>query len=130
MELNRSILLNILHVRKQPTLLHQRQSRATKAATPAFQFKQDPFPALKPMTSPRRPHATWAQTASQPPPKTDPLSLSSFVWNSENFSHSVQQSKHVPDLTFIILQLQTNSDTISKVMLVLDTVVACFLKSI
>lgn len=88
-ELNRPVLLNILHIRKQPTLVHQRQSRAKNAATLVFQFKQTLLPAFKSMTSPRRPHATWAQTASHPPPKTDPQSLTFLTWSSENLSHSV-----------------------------------------
>jgi hypothetical protein len=113
-ELSRPISLNVLHIRKELTLLRQRQSRA------AFQCKQALFTALKSMTSPRRPHATWDQTAPHPPPKTDPQSFSSSLVAAKTLStlFNIQNTSH--SLRSLALQLQTISDPLSKVMLVLE----------
>jgi len=59
--------------------LHQRQLCLLKLTTPAFQFKQAHFPALKLLTSPLQQHKTWAQTASQTTTPTDRQSLNSIM---------------------------------------------------
>ena len=59
--------------------LNLRQLCLPKLTTPAFQFKQAHFPALKLPTSPLQQHKTWVQTASQTTTPTDPQSLNSVM---------------------------------------------------
>ena len=82
--------------------------------------------------SPPRPHTTWTQTASQPPTTTDPQSLSttdpqslSSLFDTAKFFLSrfnIQNLCHA--LGLLVLRAQTISYRLSKIMLVLDAVVA------
>jgi hypothetical protein len=110
------------------TSLHQRQSRTTKPATPAFQFQQDHFPVLKPKTS-QQPHTTWAQTASQPPASSDMHSLSSLISTLKSFLSMFNLQNICQSVRSLFLQLQTTKDPFSKLMLVLDATIACFTNS-
>jgi hypothetical protein len=71
------------------------------------------------------PHTTWAQTASQPPASANARSLSSD-WILEIFSSVFNIPNIYQTSRSLVLQLQNTSDPLSKLMLVLDAIVACF----
>ena len=101
-----------------------------KLTTPAFQFKQAHFPALKPPTFPLQQHKTWAQTASQPTTPMDPQSLNAVFETVKSILAMFDIPKLCQTLLSLVLQLQTTSDPLSKIMVVLDAVVAWFLSSV
>jgi hypothetical protein len=79
--------------------------------------------------SPPRPHTTWTQTASQPPNTTDPHSLSSLLDTAKSFllKFNIQNLCHT--LRFSVFRVQTTSDRLSTIMLVVDAVVTSFSSS-
>jgi hypothetical protein len=103
--------------------LHQWQLCLPKLTTPAFQFKQAHFPALKLLMSPLQQHKTWAQTAPQPTTLTDPQSLDSVLETVKSILAVFDIPKLCQTLLSLVLQLQTTSDPLSKIVVVRDDVV-------
>ena len=115
---------------QQLNFLHQQQPCLPKLTTPAFQFKQAHIPALKPLTSPPRLHKRWAQAASQPTTPMDPQCLSSVLETVKSILALFDIQKLCQTLRSLVLQLQMATNPLSKIMVVLDAVVTCFLSSV
>ena len=80
--------------------------------------------------SPSRRHKTWAQAASHPITPTDPQSLSSVLENVKSILAMSDIQKLCQTLRSLVLELQTTSDPLSNIMVVLDAVVTCSSSSI
>jgi len=118
------------HSHTQLTFLHQHQSSISKPTAHAFQFKQGYFPALKPTASAQRSRKSRVQTASHPPDSTDSQSLITLTGTLKTCLSMFNIQNLCQTLRSLAFHLQNISDLLSKIMLVLETIVACSSNSI
>jgi hypothetical protein len=118
------------HSHTQLTFLHQHQSSISKPTAHAFQFKQSYLPALKPTASAQRSRKSRVQTSSQPPDSTDSQSLITLTGTLKICLSMFNIQNLWQTLRSLAFHLQTIRDLLSKIMLVLETIIACFSNSI
>ena len=107
---------------------HQRQTRNRKP-TPSPSHPYSKFPSLRTPPPQTRPSQTWAQIAAQTPNSWNQQPLSSTVDSIKSILAMFDFHKLSTLLRSLVLQLQTTNDPITKIVAIVDTVLACLSSS-
>ena len=107
----------------QPTTT---QMRTPKLTLPPFRNHQAHFPALKTTHPLPNPPHTWADKAAQSTNTQNQQPLSSVLDSIKSIFAMFDFHKLCIQLRSLAIQLQESNDPITKLVVVIDTVVGCF----